>query len=120
MNTNIEIPAGYRKLNSDELVIEGDKFAIGGEWEFSNNWNCCANGAQWLGYTYIRRLGNDKFQVGDKVVVGGIEGTIHSPRFYLTTGYGYVVKFTHIKYQIINWDFAGIGFTGDLITFRKP
>lgn len=88
----IKIPAGYRQLNTDELVLKGDEF----KWNESGGWS--------------RKLPTPiqcSYKMGDDIIVGGQKGKIHSPRFYLETGYGYVIKLNK-PYSYSNWDFEGI------------
>ena len=118
MITN-KIPAGWRKLDREEKIIKGDKYWAG-SWHPSINWSSDRNGEQSGRYTYIRKNdGTDNFNIGDEVIVGGQSGTIHSPRFYLIIGYGYVVKFKQ-AYPYTNWNFEGISCDDNpLISFRE-
>jgi hypothetical protein len=63
----IKIPDGYRQLNPDELVIEGDKFLSTSEWVDSLNWQ--HRGIQ-ASAPYIRKIENNtlnmKLQIENK------------------------------------------------------
>jgi len=80
----------------------------------SNNWH------QANGYQYIRKVAtevNPAYKIGDEVVVDGYNGTIHSPRIFLNTGYGYLIKFE--KSFIVSNFMAGFRNEFDLFTFRE-
>lgn len=70
------------------------------------------------GYRKLEPINSPTFNIGDAVTVSGQKGTIHSPRIYLNTGYGYLVKFSK-EYEISNWDFNSIPQANDLLTFRE-
>jgi hypothetical protein len=104
----IKIPDGYRQLNPDEPVMEGDQYDNGFYWVDSSN------------KRYIRKMADNEtsFKIGDKVIVGGKTGTIHSPRMYLITDYGYLVKFNEL-FDMTNWGFTGIAQKKKLLAFRE-
>jgi hypothetical protein len=69
-NTNmIKIPDGYRQLNTDELVIKGDKILSGSEWAASVNWQHPLQRQQ-HNSIYIRKITNNttnmKLQIENK------------------------------------------------------
>ena len=111
------IPTGWRELERNEPVLEGDHYYDGEMWMESNNWryNWSLNKCQANGYQYIRKVATEwipAYKIGDKVMVEDIEGVIKSPRFYLTTGYGYVIEFGRKLTTSVDWPFKTIYYTG--------
>jgi hypothetical protein len=119
MNKNIKIPDGWFGLLAGTTLKEGDKF-----WS-DNFWSLTGDNGRVIepqDFIYIRKCESKTegiFNIGDEVIVGGQQGIIHSPRIYLLTGYGYVIKCSK-SYSISNWDFAGISNRRNiLIVFRE-
>ena len=119
MNMKNEIPEGWYKLNPEEKVCSGDKFQrySTSDWEYScNNFG---DRCQSVGFTYIRKIDSEystynptPFKIGDKVVINGYNGTIHSDRLYLSAGYGYLITFDRL------FNINELRYSSNIIPFR--